>query len=587
MGTILHPVDEAVEQSDQQAAVGALSHRRQRVSAGGLKAAIAVVAVASVFLVAFPLFRLLQRTIASGLDVFDRAKAVPGLSDAITNTLLLGAGSVVVAVFLGVILALAADRCGGRGSTLLRIVPVVPLMVPSLAAVIGWTFLLSPRVGYINLLLRKTPFFSGVDGPINIYSRFWIIAATGVSLASFVYLFVSASLRAMGPDYRDAARVHGGRPLRVTLGIIVPLLRPALVYSVITVFLLGLGQFTVPLILGAREHVHVLSTVIFELRNSVPVDYALAAVLISPIVLLGMVLLLFQRRVLRHETRFQASASPPEVRETHLPSAMVLVGYGVITVLLPILALVRTSLSHFWTGDLGLNDLTLDSFKSVMKDQGVKDALLTTLRTAGLATLILVPVGFLGALVTTGIVGTRRRSLGAVIDSAAAVPLAVPGAIYGFAMLLAFSTWPFQLYGSPWLLVLGYTTIMLPHAVRMNASALRGIKIEHWHAAQVSGLPVTTSLFRILFPMVRTGVIYASSLVFILLSHEFAVSVMVGTTHQQVAMSKLYSYWEYGQYPPVAALALIMVGFTTVLVIALFALGGRRMVSQLDEGVTT
>ena len=50
----------------------------------------------------------------------------------------------------------------------------------------------------------------------------------------------------------------------------------------------------------------------------------------------------------------------------------------------------------------------------------------------------------------------------------------------------------------------------------------------------------------------------AAALIFVLLTHEFAASVLVRSSTTQVMGTVLYDYWSNGSYPLVAAIALVM-----------------------------
>ena len=53
-----------------------------------------------------------------------------------------------------------------RSMRLLRVLPILPIVVPAVASVIGWSFLLSPRPGYLNALLRNLPWWDHLErGP--------------------------------------------------------------------------------------------------------------------------------------------------------------------------------------------------------------------------------------------------------------------------------------------------------------------------------------------------------------------------------------------------------------------------------------
>ena len=104
--------------------------------------------------------------------------------------------------------------------------------MPAVAAVTGCIFLLSPKVGYLNIMLRKLPFLAGLEqGPFDIYSVSWTVIITGLLVSSFVYLFVFTGIKNMGPELEAAAVACGASPLRRLFTITLPLLRPSIVAS--------------------------------------------------------------------------------------------------------------------------------------------------------------------------------------------------------------------------------------------------------------------------------------------------------------------------------------------------------------------
>ena len=78
-------------------------------------------------------------------------------------------------------------------------------MLPAIASVIGWTFLFSPRPGYLNALLRNLPWWNHLtEGPVDVYTMPWIVILTGFGLTSFVYLFVSAGFQNVNSELLEA-----------------------------------------------------------------------------------------------------------------------------------------------------------------------------------------------------------------------------------------------------------------------------------------------------------------------------------------------------------------------------------------------
>jgi iron(III) transport system permease protein len=144
------------------------------------------------YLIVVPLVRLQILAFEHGGRAYGTAFREPGIWTTVYRTVELALGSLAIALVLGTGLAWAATMLSPR-LRLLRILPILPIVVPAIASVLGWSFLFSPRPGYLNAVLRHLPWWSGrYEGPVDIYTLPWIIIITGLAMTSFIYLFVSA-----------------------------------------------------------------------------------------------------------------------------------------------------------------------------------------------------------------------------------------------------------------------------------------------------------------------------------------------------------------------------------------------------------
>ena len=147
-----------------------------------------------------------------------RVHPKPGIGKTILTTVELALGSLAIALVLGTFLAWCASRLPPR-LRILRVIPVLPIVVPAIASVVGWAFLLSPRPGYLNAALRNLPWWSDLDeGPIDIYTVPWIVIITGIG-PDRVRLPVRQ--RRVREHQRRTARGGPGRRV-VTVGCVLP-----------------------------------------------------------------------------------------------------------------------------------------------------------------------------------------------------------------------------------------------------------------------------------------------------------------------------------------------------------------------------
>jgi iron(III) transport system permease protein len=452
-------------------------------------------------------------------------------------------------------------RVPARARRLLAVVPVLAIVMPGVAAVLGWIFLFSPAVGYGNILLRKLPFAAGATGPVDVFTVPWIVLFTGLALTAYVYTFVNAALEDMGPEYEEAAIVSGAGTWRAFFTITLPLLRPALVYSAGTVLLLGLGQFAAPLLLGGSKGINVLTTQIYLLTQAYPIDYGLGAALGAPLVITGLAIVIGTRALLGNVNRFVVNRPgtgwTASRRGFGIGPGGLTILYGLIASGLPLVATTYVAFSPYWSGTISFEHLTLRNIAHVFSQPSLTGAMTTSITAAATAMVIVIPLGIAVALasLTTSRVPLPIRTL---LELLSTLPLAIPAALYGFAILFAYTAPPFQLYGSIWILVVTYVTVMLPYASRLAGSALVTLDPALIEASRVAGAGAVRTFMAIIVPLIRPAIASAAALIVVLLFHEFGASLMVASGSLQVMGTVLYQLWNTGIYPQVAVMALVM-----------------------------
>ena len=528
-----------------------------------------------------PLVRLQSKAFADGAAGYRMAFTADRIGRTIAYTIGLALGSLAIALVFGTLLAWCATRLPPR-LRILRVVPVLPIVVPAIASVVGWAFLLSPRPGYLNAALRTLPWWSDLEeGPIDIYTMPFIVIITGIGLTAFVYLFVAAGFESINSEHLEAAQVAGSSQLGVFFRVTLPLLRPTLLYGGGVALLLGLGQFTGPLLLGRTAGIDVVTTSIYADMSQTPLQYGSAAALGSTLLVFGVIVVAMQKALLRDRKRFVTHGGKA-FRSPGRPSklaAVALVGYTFIATVLPVSAILVVSLSKFWSADIDVAGFTLDNFRQIFEQSNVTDAVYNSVTISLIAMAISLPLGFVAASIINS--GKGYGPLRAVADFLVAIPLGVPALLFGAGFLLTYTEGPFVLYGTRWVIVLVYVTLMLPFATRMQLSALVSLGEGYVEAARVSGSSVIGANFKVVLPLMRAALGGAAALIFVLLTHEFAASILVRSSTTQVMGTVLYDYWSNGSYPLVAAIALVMSFVTLVGVVIAVLLGGSKALSSL------
>lgn len=547
-------------------------------SAGQRAAYIALIVITGVF-VALPVFYVFQEAFEDGFAGVRRLTTAPGLGKSMVNTLILVVGSSAIALVLGTGLAWMAHRLPA-GRRWLGILPFLPLVVPQVALVTGYAFMGNPTIGYVNLLIRAVLGQDATaEGPINVYDLGWITVICGFSMTAFVFVFMRTSMSQLNQEIIDAGAASGAGPLRVFFTIVIPILRPALIYGTFTVLLIGMGQFTAPLLLGNPAGIDVLTTNMYRALNGA--DSALAAAFGLPILVAGLALLVVQRFALRNPERFVTAGgrSSRPLSRTGITGQLLLVAFGLVAVVIPLIGLVIVSVQPYWSQFIDPSAFTLQNFIDVLTTPNLADAIRNSLLFAFGTVLIALPLAHICARVI------YRRSKHPVIsdiqDTIVNLPLGIPAAIFGVGFLVLYTSTPVKLYGNGWGVVLLYVAIVLPLALRLQLAGLANLGTELNSAAAVSGAGLFRRIFTIDVPLLRPAFGSAAALIVVIASHEFTASLLIRSARTQVMGTALYDLFNFGIYPSAAAMAFIMCLVTVLGVGVAFLIGGGGAFNQL------
>ena len=150
---------------------------------------------------------------------------------------------------------------------------MLPLFVPPLVAAVAWSILASPKTGLLNTSLAA----AGINWRFNAYSMGGLICIFGIYYAPYVYMFTASALRNMDPSLEEAAEVSGASAFRTMFTITFPLIAPAIISGLLLSFIIMLGIYGIPAVLGTPGDIPVLTTYIFKLTNWSPPLYSTAA----------------------------------------------------------------------------------------------------------------------------------------------------------------------------------------------------------------------------------------------------------------------------------------------------------------------
>ena len=541
------------------------------------------------FLVVYPVLTLLlgaltdTNPVVEGLSLrhlsvanFLTVVANPNVADALANTLLACGGGTAIAVVIGLLFSWIVVRTNTPFRGFIAATSILPLFAPPLVAGVAWSILGSPKTGLINTAFK----WAGLDWHVDFYSMSGLVFVFGIYYAPYVYMFTSSALRNMDPSLEEAAEISGASAFATLFSVTFPLIMPAIVSGMLLSFIVMLGIYGVPAVLGAPANINVLTTYIFKLTNWSPPLYNTAAAVAIILMVVTGALVFLQQKVLsgRSYTTVAGKAFRPRTldlgRWRWFTFSLGLI-YLVIVVVLPMLALIVAAFRKFmFIRDIAslfdLRQYSLVHFNAIFDNpltiRSIYNAVEVGLITAVVGGALAFAIGY--TVHRTHVPGQR------LIDLIATLPVAIPGLVIGVAYLWAWIGIPGGLYGTIWILALAFIARFMPDTVKALSTSFLQIHRELEEAAWVCGKGMLTTIASIVLPLARPGVIASMTLLFVLAIRELGSSLFLYTSNTMVMSVLLLDYYEGGNIGKTAAFSLVQ----TVLLGAL--IGGANWLAR-------
>jgi mannopine transport system permease protein len=218
------------------------------------------------------------------------------------RTIRIAALVTAICLVLGYPLALAMARARGVMLLLLAACVMLPLWTSVLVRTYAWTVLMR-RNGLINDVLIGLGF---TDAPVRLlYTEGAVVVAMAHVLLPFMVLPLWTALRAIPPEYGRAAAILGARPWRSFVEVTLPLSLPGVASGSIMVFLLALGFFVTPALVGGPQQMMIATLISQQVRELL--NWPFAGALVGYLLLLTLVLVAIFNRAMRLD-RFVASS---------------------------------------------------------------------------------------------------------------------------------------------------------------------------------------------------------------------------------------------------------------------------------------
>ncbi len=479
--------------------------------------------------------------------------------EALLNSLFIAVGVTIMSTIVGTFFAWLVTRTDLPYKGLMKVMFLVPFMLPSFIGALAWKMLLSPRAGYINRFFMDT---FGLEEPIfNIYSYTGTMAVETMYLFPFVFIQVCGALERMDPTLEESARISGASLFTITRKITIPLVMPSIVSGALLIMLYSMAHFGTVAVLGVENGIFNIPTLIYErIHQSAGSFEAIrtGTVLATVLVVTAALIIWLQNKIL-NRGRFQIIAGksfrPVEVklRGLRMPLLFICVFYIAFTIVLPTVTIFIVGGLKTYGLPITWENLTFDNYKFILFDwQLTKDAIRNSVL-LGLAAAVITM--FAGVMISYVIVKMRVKGKG-ILEFLGMLPFSVPGSVIALGVILAWSgKFGINLYNTVWIILIAYIARYMAFSLKANSAALEQVHDSLVEAARACGASMWQSLKDIVVPLVRPGMIAAFFLIFLPALRELTVSVMLYGPSTRTIGVAIYTLNEDGETVYSAALA--------------------------------
>jgi len=493
------------------------------------------------------------------------------------TSLQFAAGTAIFAFLLGTTLAWMNERTNTPFKALFFALSLIPLVIPSILFTISWIFLASPQIGIINLVMQN--WLGLAEPPFDIYSLAGMIWVDGLHYSPMAFLLMTAAFRAMDPSFEESATMSGAGILQVVWRVTLRLTWPAIVATLLILFVRAIESFEVPALLGLPVGIEVFTSAIYQAVHRYPSLVGLASAYAVALLAITTAGVYFVSRLSSRGSRY-ATVTGKAFRPRQIDlgawrwlTAAIFVVYFLLIVVLPFSVLLWSSLQRFYAVPSmeALGNLTLDPYRFMLSYPNLPGTIWNSvLLSFSSATIVMLVTSVICWIVVKTKIPGRW-----VLDNVASLPMVFPGLVLGLSIMIFYLNVDIGVYGTMWIMLIAYVTRFMPYGLRYNTTSMLQIHRELEESAAMSGASWSTTFRRVVLPLLKPGLLAGWIYVMIVSIRELSTSILLYSPDTQVISIVIWELWENGQYVELSALGVLFITALFFLVLVAQWLGRK------------
>ena len=535
-------------------------------------------------------------TLVNYTDLFTSPLAKANLWTPLLNTVLLSVGSCIVAILFGGVFAFLITRTNLSCRKYLSSIFIFPYIMPQWTLAVVWQNLFNSNAvtGTSNGLLTSL---------FNVQMPLWwckglfpSLIVLGMHYAPFAYILIGGIFRNMDANLEEAATILDTPKWKTMFRITLPMVKPAILSTILLVFGSSMGSYPVPHYLGLAT----LSTKYVSMNSKYTGEASILAIIMM---IFGVAIMLLNQRSLKSRKNYTTvTGKSGQISKINLGRtgrvviAVILIIITFFTSIFPIISFAFETFlpnpgdySFLYTGDA--NNLTTKwwvTSENVTENgmYGQKGILYNnTIWTAFKGTMLVsvscaLTAGTIGTLIGYAVSKNRRSRWANYVNSVAFLPYLMPSIAVGVAFFILFSNQYFNLFNTYALLIIAGTIKYIPFASRCSLNSMLQLSGEIEEAAVIQDVPWIKRMTRIIIPIQKSSIISGYLLPFMTCLRELSLFMLLCV--QGFILSTTLDYFdEMGLYAFSSGINLILI----VTILICNALVNKVTGASLDKGI--
>jgi len=530
-------------------------------------------------------FRTPQTAAVESVFTLGNYAAAYGNSDTLRlfwTSMQFASGTALFAFLLGTTLAWMNERTNTPFKAIFFALSLIPLVIPSILFTIAWILLASPQIGIVNLVIQS---WLGLEEPLfDIYSLPGMIWVDGLHYSPMAFLLMTAAFRAMDPSLEESATMSGASIFQVVRRVTLRLTWPAIVATILILFVRAIESFEVPALLGLPVGIEVFTSSIYQAVHRYPSQVGLASAYAVALLVITTAGVYFVSRLSSRGSKY-ATVTGKGFRPRQIDlgrwrwfTAAIFAVYFLLIVVLPFAVLLWSSFQRFYAVPSmeALQNLTLDPYRFILTypnlARTVRNSVVLSFGTATIVMLVTSVICWI--VVKTTFPGRW------LLDNIASLPIVFPGLVLGLSIMIFYLNVDIGVYGTIWIMFIAYITRFMPYGLRYNTTSMLQIHRELEESAAMSGASWGTTFRRIILPLLKPGLLAGWIYVMIVSIRELSTSILLYSPDTQVISIVIWELWENGQYVELSALGVLFIITLFVMVLVAQWLGKKYGVKE-------